>query len=211
MPAGEHGLGHALSSVLRAPVSPDYRARRKLGWWILFLFAIQIVTGTLLSFYYEASPDMAAESVRYVMRDVRAGWLMRGLHTWCSHGMVALGIVQMARVLADGSYRGAGTASWLLGLLLLLLVGAFAYSGSLLPWDDAAHGAAIRGLAVIGSVPVLGGWLAVTLQGGAEVASATLSRAHSLHVLLLPWLTFFVVLVNLWYLARRRGDREAQR
>ena len=204
MPAVEHGLVHTLWGVLRTPVPPGSRGRAALGWWILFLFAVQIVTGTLLSFYYEASPDMATESVRYLMRDVGFGWLMRGLHTWCSHGMIALGLVQMLRVLYAGTYRGSGAASWFLGLCLLGFVVAFALTGVLLPWDDAAYGAAKKGLAMLDSVPVVGGWLAVTLRGGGEIASSTLSRVYSAHVLLLPWLTFFLVLTNLWFLARRR-------
>jgi quinol-cytochrome oxidoreductase complex cytochrome b subunit len=207
--AVDRGLAATLRSVVRTPVAPERRGRVALGWWILILFGVQIVTGTLLSFYYEASPDMAAESVRYVMRDVGFGWLMRGLHAWSSHGMIALGLAQMARVLFAGTYRGAGAASWYLGVALLFLVGMFAFTGGLLPWDDAAHGAATRSLALLDAAPGVGPWLATVLRGGEEVASATLSRAYSAHVLLLPWLTFFLVLVNLWFLAHRRAtERE---
>lgn len=206
MASGEQGLLGTLGSVLRAPVPPERRGRLTLGWWILLLFAVQIVTGTLLSFYYEASPDMAAESVRYIMRDVGFGWLMRGLHVWSSHGMIALGLIQMLRVLFAGSYRGAGAASWYIGIALFFLVGLFAFTGGLLPWDDAAHGAAVRSLAVIEAVPGVGPWFATVLRGGEQVASSTLSRFYSAHVLLLPWIMFFLVLINLWFLSRRRSS-----
>ena len=38
-----------------------------LGGMALFLFGVQVVTGTLLSLYYKPSPDQAFESVRAIM------------------------------------------------------------------------------------------------------------------------------------------------
>ena len=41
-------------------------------WWFClggtpaYLFVVQIVTGILLAFYYQATPDRAWESVRYI-------------------------------------------------------------------------------------------------------------------------------------------------
>ena len=35
---------------------------------------VQIVTGILLAFYYQASPDAAYESVRYITEDAAYGW-----------------------------------------------------------------------------------------------------------------------------------------
>lgn len=210
MTSREHSLLRGIWDLLRTPLPPGYDGYLAIGWWILVLFAIQVVTGSMLSFYYEASPDMAAESVRYIMRDVGAGWLVRGLHVWCTHGMIALGLVQMLRVLLRGTYRGVGTANWVLGCALLFAIVLFGFSGELLPWDDAAHGLAVKAFAKIESLPVIGETLTTVLRGGAEVASATLTRAHTVHVLLLPWASFFLVILNLWFLTMRwRGKKGA--
>jgi len=199
-----YGLFSALWELLRTPAPPGYRGYLAFGWLILLLFAVQVVTGILLSFYYQPSPEMASKSVEYIMRDVDSGWLVRGMHHWAAQGMIALGFVQLLKVILTGAYRGARSASWYLGLLLLLLVIAFAASGALLAWDNRAYWAADSALGRVEALPFLGPTLATTLRGGSEVGAGTLSRAYSGHVLLLPWLTVTLVVVNLWLLARRR-------
>ena len=202
-----HGLAHALGSLLRRPVRPSGRSRFALGWLILLLFMVQVVSGVLLSFYYQPSAAMASESVRYIMRDVDWGWLIRGMHHWASVGMIALGLLQLVRVFLTGAYRGARASSWWLGLLLLGMVLAFAFTGSLLLWDQGAYWTWHAAMQKVASVPVIGVSLASALSGGTETSTTTPGRIYATHVLLLPWLTFFLVLLNVWILAHSRGNR----
>ena len=52
-------------------------------WWFClggmpaYLFVVQVVTGILLAFYYQASPASAHDSVRYITEDVAFGWYLR--------------------------------------------------------------------------------------------------------------------------------------
>ena len=39
-----------------------------------YFFVVQIVTGTLLAFYYTATPEAAYDSVRYITHEVSYGW-----------------------------------------------------------------------------------------------------------------------------------------
>lgn len=210
MAARPEGLSRSVWRLLRTPVGPGYRGYLAFGWLILVLFLVQIVTGTLLSLYYQPSPDLAPESVRYVMRDVSWGWLIRGLHHWASFGMIALGLLVFLRVFLQGSYRGVRAANWYIGLCLMLLVICFASSGELLTWDDDAYWTVTRVLQKVASVPGIGPTAAEALRGEPEVAASTLSRIFSVHVLLLPWLTFFLVILNIWLLVQHRSKAPGQ-
>ena len=61
-----------------------------LGGMALFLFAIQVATGILLSLYYKPSPDQAFESVRTIMTEVDFGWLVRSVHTWSANLLIGV-------------------------------------------------------------------------------------------------------------------------
>ena len=55
-------------------------------WWFClggtpaYLFVVQIITGILLAFYYQAAPQTAYDSVRYITEEASYGWFLRGLH-----------------------------------------------------------------------------------------------------------------------------------
>ncbi|MFI5255268.1 MAG: cytochrome b6, partial [Candidatus Limnocylindrales bacterium] len=55
------------------------------GGITLFLFGVQVVTGTLLALYYKPTPDGAYESVRFITSDVSFGWLIRSIHHWAAN------------------------------------------------------------------------------------------------------------------------------
>lgn len=204
-----NGILHTLRLAARAPIAPAAARRFALGWVLVILLATQVATGILLSFYYQASPRMAPESVRFVVRDVDWGWLIRGIHHWASHLFVAVGLLQLLRVLVAGSYRGARGGLWCGGLVLLGLVALQHVTGRLLPWDREALALTARLLDALGGVPLVGEPLVGFLRGGPQVGAATLGRAHASHVALVPFLFAVLLGLDLWFLARRRAERES--
>jgi cytochrome b6 len=198
------GFLATLWSLLRTPVPPDHRGFIALGWPLLLLFGVQIVTGILLSFYYEPSSAEAAESTRRIMRDVDWGWLVRGVHHWSAQATVALALLQLLRTIATRAWRGVLAGSWYIGLLILPLMLLLEYTGELLKWDAPAHGTVVRTLAAVEEIPAIGHGLAFLVRGGEEVSATTLSRVHSAHPQFLPWFVFVLVTFNIVLLARRR-------
>jgi quinol-cytochrome oxidoreductase complex cytochrome b subunit len=194
--AGDEGVLQTLGRVLRSPVPPERARRLAFGWSALALFLVLGTTGALLSIYYLPAPEAANESVRFVVREVAFGWLVRGLHRWGATLLLACAAAQLVRVFLTGSYRGGRAGSWVLGLVLLLLVVGLAFTGELLPWD--ARSARLAAAA-----------LAHWMRGGPEIGVATLARANAAHVLILPWLAFLVLALSLWLLARGRGREDA--
>ena len=169
-----------------------------------FILVMQAVTGTLLALYYSPSSTDAWASVAYLEGQVPFGWLVRGLH---SHGASALIIVlglHLLQVAVYGAYKKPRELTWIAGVMLLGLVLAFSLTGYLLPWDQKGYWATKVATGIMGSTPVIGGWLQRLVQGGNEYGNLTLTRFFTLHVLVLPWITAVLVGLHVM-LSRRRG------
>jgi quinol-cytochrome oxidoreductase complex cytochrome b subunit len=202
----EHGVVRALWDLLRRPVPPEHRSDLFFGWALLSLFLVQVATGILLSIYYEPSPAAVAESVQFLMRDVDWGWLVRGVHHWASHALIILAALHLVWLFVRGRYRGPGAPNWYVGALVLGLAVSLTYSGGILAWDQETYWQVTRALSGLESFGSPGSALAHVLRGGDEVSATTLSRTYTLHGMFLPWLSFVLLVANLWFLGRRIHD-----
>lgn len=209
--ARRDGLGSMLWRTLRTPVPPQRRRYLAIGWLILALFAMQVVTGILLAVYYEPTPERAAESIRLIMRSVDYGWLVRGVHHWSTAAILLFGALPLLRLFVSAGYRREGRSGWQLAALFLLLLLAFALTGTLLPWDDRAQRTAQRVLEQVLAIPWIGHALGSFLSGSEEVAGQSLRRIHATHVLVLPWLSTLIVVTHLWLLVQGPPRAERQR
>jgi quinol-cytochrome oxidoreductase complex cytochrome b subunit len=190
-----------------------YVARRKIpagaNWFYtfgsaaLFLFLLQAITGGLLAIYYSPSPDHAHASVRYIMNNVAFGSLIRGIHHWAASGMVVMVVAHLLRVFFTGAYKYPREMNWMVGVVLLVLTLAFGFTGYLLPWDEKAYWATVVGTNIAGSVPVVGDWILRVLRGGEELGALTLNRFYAMHVMLLPMITTFLVIIHLLMVVRQ--------
>jgi len=158
-----------------------------LGSALAFIFILQMVTGIFLSFYYVPTPDHAYASVKYIQNDAPFGSFVRGMHNWGASLMMVIVALHVLRVFVFGSYKKPRELVWLLGVGLIMLVGGFAFTGYLLPWDQKAYWATVVGTNVAGTVPVVGGLLLKIVRGGAELGNLTLSRFFAVHTYILPW------------------------
>ncbi len=163
------------------------------GGMTLFFFCVQLVTGILLSLYYQPAPEHAYESIRTIVNETPHGWLIRSLHAWSAHLMVAMLFIHMFSVFLMKAYRRPRELMWLSGVALLVLVLGFGFTGYLLPWDTKAYFATLIGTEVPKSVPLLGRWGVSLVKGAESVGEATLTRMYSLHVIVLPLIGLLVV------------------
>lgn len=157
-----------------------------LGSASLFLVTVQVVTGILLTIYYVPTPDHAYDSVRYITNEVAAGWLIRGLHHWSASALMVTVVLHMLRVIFYASYKFPREVTWISGVVLLLIVVGFGFTGYLLPWDQKAYWATTVGTKIAGSPPVIGDTLLRILRGGKELSAVTLTRFFGVHVWVLP-------------------------
>ena len=174
-----------------------------LGGMTLFLFSVQVLTGILLLLYYQPSESLAFESVRFVMTQVRFGWLIRSVHGWCANLLMALAFAHMFSTFFLKSYRKPRELTWVSGMLLLALMLAFGFSGYLLPWNTLSYFATMVGTNIAGALPWVGESVVRFLRGGDSVSGATLTRFFGFHVAVLPALTGPVLLLHLWLIQKQ--------
>lgn len=175
------------------------------GGLTLFFFIIQVITGVMLLFYYEPSVSDAHTSVEYITYNVTGGALVRNLHAWSSSAMIFCALSHMITALSMKAFKNPREITWLSGVLLLLLVFGFGFTGYLLPWNQIAVNATKIGLQSIEQLgSLLPGFLAdllrsikETIQGDAAVGQSTLSRFYAIHVVILPLLTFALLGLHL--------------
>jgi ubiquinol-cytochrome c reductase cytochrome b subunit len=179
------------------------------GWWfttgsvVLFLLGVQLATGVVLTFYYVPSSASAYDSVRYVMEQVTFGRVLRGLHFFGASFIVIAAVVHLLRVVVSGSYKKPREVTWISGMLLLLVILAFALTGYLLPWDQKAYWATTVTINIARGGP-FGEYVASVLRGGPTLGALTLLRWYSAHVFLLPAALFVLTAAHL-ALMRRHG------
>jgi ubiquinol-cytochrome c reductase cytochrome b subunit len=158
-----------------------------LGTSLLFIFILQMLSGIVLALYYAPTPDHAYASVKFIQNEAPFGSFVRGMHHWGASFMVVFVALHMLRVFVFGAYKKPREIIWLLGVGLIALVGGFAFTGYLLPWDQKAYWATVVGTNVAGTVPVVGGLLLRIVRGGTELGNLALSRFFAIHTYILPW------------------------
>ncbi len=170
-----------------------------LGMVLLFGIVLQLITGIALALYYAPTPDHAWSSVRYIMSDVRFGWLVRGLHFWGATLVVVAAALHLLRVVIMGSYRKPRQANWVIGLALLVVILFFAMSGYLLPWDQRGYWATVVRVGIAGLTPFMGDFAKNMMRGGPDIGALTLMRWYTLHVMVLPLAAIGLITAHMYF------------
>lgn len=197
----------ALGEALKHPVPKHVNWTYCFGGITFVLFLIQVVTGILLTMYYQPSPQGAYQSVQFIMSSVSGGWLFRSIHRLAAEIMIFMMFVHMLRVYFMGAYKHPREMNWTAGLFLMMITLGFGFTGYLLPWDQTAYWATTVGTDLAGSVPLIGHDLKLILRGGENISGVTLTRFYSMHVIIFPMMiTFF--LISHFTMIRRQGISE---
>ncbi|HKJ41025.1 MAG TPA: cytochrome b N-terminal domain-containing protein, partial [Sunxiuqinia sp.] len=168
-----------------------------MGSATLFVFALQFVTGIWQLFYYVPTVDHAYASLSYLRIHVPYGWLIHGIHYWGANILAVLVALHIIRVFIWGAYKKPRELTWLIGVLLLFLTAGLIFTGAALPWDETGYWASEVGTSIAGTVPLIGNFLEQFLRGGFSMGQLTLSRFFTFHVVLIPALSFIIILFHL--------------
>jgi len=176
--------------ALKAKTIPRHRSSMwyYAGGLALFFLAVQIVTGLLLLLYYRPTPEAAHQSVEMIITKVPFGMVIRSIHAWSANILIAIVVLHLLSVFFMKSYRTPRATLWLTGIILLLILIGFGFTGYLLPWDQTSYFATTIGTELPREIPILGDLIAQLLRGSKAVTGATLLRMYALHVALLPML-----------------------
>ena len=72
---------------------------------IAFLFCVQAITGFFLWAYYSPSAQTAWESVYFLQNEVVGGWLLRAIHHYSAHVLLAVLILAVVQSILTRAYR----------------------------------------------------------------------------------------------------------
>ena len=176
-----------------------------LGLVSFFLFVILIVTGILLMFYYVPSTTQAYDRMLDLRGTVAFGPLLRNMHRWSAHAMVAVVFLHLCRVFLTGSYKKPREFNWVVGVVLFLLTLFMSFTGYLLPWDQLAFWAITVGTAIAGYAPIVGKDMQFLLMGGTSVGQEALLRFYVLHVAVLPSVLILAIAIHFWRIRKDGG------
>ena len=166
-----------------------------LGEIALFAFVILVLTGVYLAFLYEPSTaDVDIGGVKLpaaygsvvMLNQVPAAHLMRQIHHWAAHVMVAALALHLLRIFFTGAYKKPRELNWIVGLGLLGLTIFAAFVGYLLPYDQFSVTATGIGYNIAKSVPWVGPYLADLVFAGKFPGSSLIPRFYGYHIMLLP-------------------------
>src|SRR2546426_9991826 len=129
-----------------------------LGGISFVAFVILTITGILLGFFYVPDGRLQLDtatslptngaylSMLVIMNNVPFGFIIRGMHHWSAHVMIAAVFLHMMRVYFTGTYKKPRELNWLLGVVLLFVTLGFGYTGYVLPANDLSRAAATIGI-----------------------------------------------------------------
>jgi ubiquinol-cytochrome c reductase cytochrome b subunit len=178
--------------------------RNTASWWYVFgsasfvLLMLQIATGIMLAIVYVPSAGNAWNSLELLNHNITLGWFLRAMHGWGSNFMVAVVLIHMAQVFLFGAYKFPRELTWIVGVFLLLLTLAMAFTGQVLRFDQDAYWGLGIGASIASRVPFIGGSLVHLMLGGPIIAGATLSRFFAFHVFIVPGAMLLFAGLHVW-------------
>ena len=192
-----------------------------LGEIALYSFVVLLISGTYLTFFFDASmrevvyngtyaplrgAEMSAayESALYLSFDVRGGLFMRQVHHWAALLFVASIVVHLLRIFFTGAFRRPRETNWLIGVALLVLSFAMGFTGYSMP-DDLLSGTGLRIVsAIILAIPVVGTWVHWAVFNGDYVGEFIVGRMYIVHVLIVPAIILALIAVHLLILVKQK-------
>nr|QXJ80329.1 cytochrome b [Trichuris sp. LO613] len=182
------------SLVLSLPSPMNITYMWNLGSFLGIIMGIQLITGLFLVFYYIPSEMQAFDSVIFLMREVKYGFMLRFFHMNGASLIFVVMYLHMLKGLLNSSY--SLTMSWLSGNLIFLLMILVAFMGYVLPWGNMGFWAATVITSFLSAVPYLGDMLLKWIWGGFSISSRTLQFFFTFHYLM-PFMIAGIAVVHI--------------
>ena len=197
-----------------------------LGEVALYSFVIILITGSFLTFFYQASMaevtydgmytplkglemSSAMQSTLHISFEIRGGLLIRQVHHWAALLFVASIVLHLLRVFFTGAFRKPRELNWVIGFVLFILAMAEGFTGYSLP-DDLLSGNGLRIIAgMVQGIPFVGSWLGWFVFGGEFPGTAIVGRLYTLHILLLPAAVLALIALHLVFVVTHKHTQYA--
>jgi ubiquinol-cytochrome c reductase cytochrome b subunit len=199
------GLPGAIRGFFDEEIPASSGWHQVLGSVALFGFMVQALTGVLLALNFAPVAGESYLSLKYIIMEVTGGRMIRQLHHWGASVMIVVVVLHMVQVFLWGAYKKPREATWIVGVVLLLLTLAYGLTGYLLPWDNRAYWGTVVATQIAAKAPLAGPYLQqlMGVQNG-QIGALTFARFYAIHVLLLPPATMALIALHV-FLVRRHG------
>ncbi|PPF86705.1 ubiquinol-cytochrome c reductase cytochrome b subunit [Subtercola sp. Z020] len=197
-----------------------------LGEVALYSFVVIILTGTFLTFFFQASMaptvydgsfvplkgvemSSAMSSTLNISFEIRGGLLIRQIHHWAALLFIASIGLHMLRIYFTGAFRKPRELNWVIGFVLFILALAEGFTGYSLP-DDLLSGNGLRIIdGMVKGVPFAGSWLSFLIFGGEFPGEQIVGRLYTLHILLLPAIIVALIALHLVFVVVHKHTQYA--
>jgi len=178
------GIGDACGWLADSPVAGRACCCKTLPCAIFFTFCIQVISGWFLWVFYSPSAQTAWESVYYIQHEVMGGWLLRAIHHYSAHVLLALLMLAVVQSILTHAYRAPRELVFWATVGLGLFALAAILTGDLLYWDQNGYASTKTRTGFLTFLPLVGDSLLKLAIGGPGPALGHLSvtRFFALHV-----------------------------
>lgn len=167
------------------------------GFILGISIVIQVLSGFLLSLYYNDSVNYAFYSVTYLILEVENGYEFRFIHSSGASLLFFLIFIHIGRRIWFKSYYILEV--WQTGVVIFLILIIVSFLGYVLPWGQISFWAATVITNLLYVIPYVGGDILEWVWGGFSVGAPTLSRFFILHYIF-PFVILVLSLVHLIFL-----------
>jgi len=176
-----------------------------LGGMAVTLIFLQVFTGILLRFHYDANPQFAYDSILRIQSGLLFGQFVRNIHHWSGMFLIVVAFLHMIRVFFTAAFLPPRHWNWVIGIALLLGVVFINFTGYLLPWDQLAYWAITVSTSMLDYVPLIGQGMKELIRGGTEVGASTLLNFYTFHTGIFPVALFILMLIHFWKVRKAGG------
>jgi len=181
----------------------QYPIPKNSNFWYVFgvisivCLILQFLSGFWLAMYYKPSISDAFNSIQYIMREVKYGWLIRYIHTTGASALFIALYLHTFRSMIYGSYQKPRELVWLLGMMMMIVLMVEAFLGYLLPWGQMSYWGAEVVVSLFESIPWIGEPLSLWIKGDYVISGVTLNRFYAIHVIGVPLLLVFLMILHI--------------
>ncbi len=194
-------LGDMIARLKSLRVPDDVLTwHRFSGALLLVLLVLLFLSGAFMTFYYSPAPGAAYDSVDYALFSVPFGDVIKGIHYYSWNIFLIVMGLHLVRAFIFGAYKSPRQLLWVSGVLIMLLIPALIITGDLLPWDQNGFWTTQVRISIIASVPVVGDFVVRLIQGGPLTGIVALTRFYVLHILFLPALLIFLLVIHFHFI-----------
>jgi ubiquinol-cytochrome c reductase cytochrome b subunit len=173
---------------------------------ILLAFCVQAITGFFLWLFYSPSVQSAWESVWFIQDQLCGGWLLRAMHHYSAHVLLALLLIYVVQTILTAAYRAPRELVFWTAVGMGLCALAAILTGDLLAWNQNGYASTKTRTGFLTLLPVVGdSLLKIAIGGpGPALGNHTLTRFFGLHVAAFGG--GFAALLVLHYIVLRKAE-----